>query len=130
RQDGRKASQKPKGKRQKLKIATRTTALAAKRLGCALWSLPIARWPIARWPIARCVLLTAFCLLLAALRLLPSALCLAAVTQGVTLTGRIVLVNPAAPRKPVDNSNAAVWLTPVGSATNHAAGIEADPLHP
>ena len=106
-----------------MKIATRTTALAAKRLGCALWSLPIAR----------CLLLTAFCLLPTAFRLLPSAFCPAAVTQGVTLTGRIVLVNPAAPGKPVDDSNAAVWLTPVGSATNDAAGRagrEGDPVHP
>ena len=111
-----------------MKISTRTTALAAKRPGCALWSLPIAG------PIARCLLLTAFCLLLAALRLRASAFCLpAATTQGVTLTGRILLVNPAAPGKPVDNSNAAVWLTPVGSATNDAAGRagrEGDPVHP
>ncbi len=104
------------------------TALAEKRLGRALWSLPIAG------PIARCLLLTAFCLLLAALRLRASAFCLpAATTQGVTLTGRILLVNPAAPGKPVDNSNAAVWLTPVGSVTNDAAGRagrEGDPVHP
>src|SRR5439155_14527694 len=79
----------------------------------------------------RCLLPTAFCLLPTALRLLPSAFCLpAAATQGVTLTARIVLVNRAAPRKPVDNSNAVVWLTPVGSATSHAAGIEGDPVHP
>ena len=109
-----------------MEIATHTTPLAEKRAGGALWSLPIARWPI-----ARCLLPTAFCLLPTALRLLPSAFCLpAAATQGVTLTARIVLVNRAAPRKPVDNSNAVVWLTPVGSATSHAAGIEGDPVHP
>ena len=111
-----------------MKFAKRTTALAEKRLGGALWSSPIAG-PIAR-PIARCLLPTAFCLLPTAYCLLSSAFCLpAAATQGVTLTGRIVLVNPSAPRKPVDNSNAVVWLTPVGSATSHAAGIEGDPVH-
>src|SRR5690348_6773516 len=74
------------------------------------------------------VLLAAFCLLLSAF--LPSAFCQPGATQGVTLTGRILLVNPAAPRKPADNSNAVVWLTPAAGGAIPAHGAESEPAHP
>ena len=68
-----------------------------------------------------CLLLSVFCVLLS------SGFYSQAATRGITLTGRIRLVDPAAPQKLADSSNAVVWLTPLNGAS--AAGI-GDPLGP
>ncbi len=68
-------------------------------------------------------LIRVFCLPLAIFPLILSfRLAKARGAETAIARGRIVLVNPAAGKKPVDNSNAVVWLTPETGFENQVAG--------
>jgi plastocyanin len=73
----------------------------------------------------------AFCLLPFAFSsvILPYCLPEARGAEAATVRARIVLVNPAVPRKPIGSSNAVVWLTPVTSSGNQSVGIAAARPH-
>ncbi|HEV2178307.1 MAG TPA: hypothetical protein VGW33_14070 [Terriglobia bacterium] len=69
---------------------------------------------------------TVFCLLLAAICFLPAGAdgqtVTGAVTGAVTVNGRVVLVAAPRSKKGPDDSNAVVWLTPLGAASEPAPG--------